>query len=69
MRLFDIGIPMATSLVALFIIMTFKITEAKAFEIRTQVERRRGERRAEEERRKVGRRLEEKRRREERRGE
>jgi len=50
MRLFDIGIPIVTSLAAIFIIMTFGITEAKAFEIRAQVERRRGERRAEERR-------------------
>ena len=69
MRLFDIGIPIVTSLAAIFIIVTFKITEAKALEIRVQVERRRGERRAEEERRREERRLEEERRREERRAE
>ena len=51
MRLFDIGIPIVTSLIAIFIIMTFDISEAKAYDIRAQVERRRGERRAEEERR------------------
>ncbi|MCM8780989.1 MAG: MFS transporter [Candidatus Omnitrophica bacterium] len=47
MRLFDIGIPIVTSLIAIFIIMTFEISEAKACEIRVQVERRRGERRVE----------------------
>ncbi len=51
MRLCDIGIPIVTTLVAIFIIMTFDITETKACEIRAQVERRRGERRAAEERR------------------
>jgi len=50
MRLFDIGIPIVTSLAALFIIKTFSITEAKAFEIRRQVEQRRGERRSAEKR-------------------
>ena len=50
MRVCDIGIPIVTSLIAIFIIMTFDISEAKACEIRTQVERRRGERRAEERR-------------------
>jgi len=48
MRICDIGIPIATSLIAIFIIMTFDISEAKAHEIRVQVERRRGERRSEE---------------------
>ncbi len=50
MRLFDIGIPIVTSLIALSIITTFSITEAKAYDIRAQVERRRGERRIEERR-------------------
>jgi len=61
MRIFDIGIPIVTSLAAIFIIMTFDISEAKAYEIRAQVERRRVERRSEE------RRVEEERRRGERR--
>jgi len=61
MRFCDIGIPIVTSLVAIFIIMTFDITEAKAYDIRVQVERRRGERRIEEERRKEERREEERR--------
>jgi len=50
MRICDIGIPIATSLIAIFIIMTFEISEAKACEVRAQVERRRGERRNEEKR-------------------
>ena len=61
MRICDIGIPIATSLIAILIIMTFDISEAKACEIRAQVERRRGERRHEEKR------VEEERRRKERR--
>ena len=62
MRIFDIGIPIITSLIAIFIIMTFDISEAKAGEIRVQVERRRGERREKQ------RRVEEERRKGERRG-
>jgi len=52
MRVCDIGIPIVTSLIAIFIIVTFDISEAKACDIRMQVERRRGERRVAEERRK-----------------
>ena len=63
MRIYDIGIPIVTSLVAIFVIWTFEISETKAYEVRVQVERRRGERRAEE------RRIEEERREEERRRE
>ncbi|MFA4889272.1 MAG: MFS transporter [Candidatus Omnitrophota bacterium] len=48
MRIFDIGIPIVTSLAAIFIIMSFDISEAKACDIRALVERRRGERRSEE---------------------
>jgi len=48
MRLCDIGIPIVTSLAAIFIIMTFDISEAKARDIRKQIERRREERRSEE---------------------
>jgi len=47
MRIYDIGIPIVTSIIAIFVIMTFDISEAKAREIRVEVERRRGERRAE----------------------
>lgn len=60
MRIFDIGIPIMTSLIAIFIIMGFDISEAKAYDIRGQVERRREERRKEN-RRKEERREEERR--------
>jgi glycoside/pentoside/hexuronide:cation symporter, GPH family len=49
LRIYDIGIPIVTSLIAIFIIMTFDISESRACDIRQQIERRRGERRAEEE--------------------
>jgi len=48
MRFCDIGIPIVTSLAAIIIIMTLDISEAKACDIRAQVERRRAERRSEE---------------------
>jgi GPH family glycoside/pentoside/hexuronide:cation symporter len=44
MRVCDVGIPIVTSLIAVFIIMTFDITEDKAYEIRAEVERKRKER-------------------------
>ncbi|MBU4311333.1 MAG: MFS transporter [Candidatus Omnitrophica bacterium] len=47
MRICDIGIPIIASIAAIFIIMTFKISEAKAYDIRNQIERRREERRSE----------------------
>ncbi len=47
MRIFDIGIPIITSIAAIFIIKTFEISEDSAYEIRGQVERRREERRKE----------------------
>ena len=50
MRLCDIGIPIVTSIIAIYIIMTFDISESKAYDIRAQVEKRRGQRRAEEQR-------------------
>jgi GPH family glycoside/pentoside/hexuronide:cation symporter len=50
MRLCDVGIPIVTSVIAIYIIMTFDISESKAYDIRAQVEKRRGERRAEEQR-------------------
>ena len=37
MRLCDIGIPIVTSLIAIFIIMTFDISETKAYDIRGQI--------------------------------
>jgi len=45
MRLCDIGIPIVTSLIAIYIIVTFDISEARAFEVRQQIERRRADRR------------------------
>ena len=42
MRLCDIGIPIVASLLAIFIIMTFEISEDKAYAIRKQLEERRG---------------------------
>ena len=48
MRLCDIGIPIVTSVAAIFIIATFDISEARAYDIRSQVERRREERRKQE---------------------
>ncbi len=42
MRLFDAGIPMIASAIAIWAIATFPITEAKAREVRLELERRRG---------------------------
>lgn len=42
MRFCDIGIPIVASLIALYVIMTFDITEDKAYAIRKQLEERRG---------------------------
>ncbi len=42
MRLFDIGIPIVASLIAIYIILTFDISEDKAYEIRKELEKRRG---------------------------
>ncbi|MBF0489684.1 MAG: MFS transporter [Candidatus Omnitrophica bacterium] len=42
MRLFDIGIPIVASLIALYFIWNFDISEAKAYDIRRQLEERRG---------------------------
>ncbi len=42
MRLCDIGIPIVTSLIALFIVINFDITEDKAYAIRKELEKRRG---------------------------
>lgn len=43
LRIFDVGVPLATSALALWIMSTYQITEAKAVEIRAELERRRGE--------------------------
>lgn len=42
LRVFDVGVPMVTSAIAILIITTYKITEEKAHEIRHELERRRG---------------------------
>ncbi len=42
LRVFDVGIPIITSAMALAIIATYTITEEKAHEIRTELENRRG---------------------------
>lgn len=42
MRLFDVGVPMLTSAIAIWIISKYPITEAKAREVRTLLEARRG---------------------------
>jgi len=42
LRIFDVGVPLITSAVAIGIIATYKITEEKAHEIRAELERRRG---------------------------
>ena len=42
LRLFDVGVPLITSAVAILIMMTYKITEQKAYDIRAELESRRG---------------------------
>jgi GPH family glycoside/pentoside/hexuronide:cation symporter len=42
LRVYDIGIPIATTLIAIFAIFSYKITEARAHEIRAELEKRRG---------------------------
>lgn len=42
MRLCDVGVPIVTSLLAMWAVATFPITEARAHEIREQLEQRRG---------------------------
>ncbi|MBF0387943.1 MAG: MFS transporter [Candidatus Omnitrophica bacterium] len=41
MRLYDIGIPILTTLIAIYIIATFEVSEDKAYEIRKQLEAKR----------------------------
>ncbi len=43
MRLFDVGIPIVTTLIAIYIIATFEVSEDKAYEIRKQLEAKRGQ--------------------------
>ncbi|MEI6438549.1 MAG: MFS transporter [Candidatus Omnitrophota bacterium] len=42
MRVCDVGIPIVTSLLAIYIIMTFEVTEDNAYDIRKQLEAKRG---------------------------
>jgi GPH family glycoside/pentoside/hexuronide:cation symporter len=42
LRVFDVGVPLVTSAIALCVIATYPITEARAHEIREELERRRG---------------------------
>jgi GPH family glycoside/pentoside/hexuronide:cation symporter len=42
LRVFDVGVPLITSALALCIISTYEITEARAHEVRDELERRRG---------------------------
>ncbi|QEG36423.1 MFS transporter [Bythopirellula goksoeyrii] len=42
LRVFDVGVPLISSAVAIWIISTYEITEARAYEIRAELERRRG---------------------------
>jgi glycoside/pentoside/hexuronide:cation symporter, GPH family len=42
LRVYDISVPIITSLIALITICTFKITEEKALEVRKLLEARRG---------------------------
>ncbi len=42
MRLFDAGVPMVTSAIAIWAVAAFPITEEKAYEVRAELERRRG---------------------------
>jgi GPH family glycoside/pentoside/hexuronide:cation symporter len=42
LRIFDVGVPLITSAIALWIISTYEITESKAHEIREILEQRRG---------------------------
>jgi len=42
MRVFDIGVPIVTSAIAILAIATYKLTESKAHEVRLELEKRRG---------------------------
>jgi len=42
MRICDVGIPIVSSIVAIYILTTFEVTEDKAYEIRQELEKRRG---------------------------
>jgi GPH family glycoside/pentoside/hexuronide:cation symporter len=42
LRLFDVGVPLATSAIAILVMATYKITEQRAYDIRAELELRRG---------------------------
>jgi len=42
LRVFDVGVPLVTSAIAIWIISTYEITESRAHEIRAELEQRRG---------------------------
>jgi GPH family glycoside/pentoside/hexuronide:cation symporter len=42
MRLFDMGVPVITSALAIWVIVSYTLTEEKAHEVRQELERRRG---------------------------
>ncbi len=42
LRVFDVGVPLITSALAILIMLTYQITEQRAYEIRAELERRRG---------------------------
>ncbi len=42
LRVFDVGVPLVSSAIAIWIIATYEITETTAYEIRAELERRRG---------------------------
>jgi GPH family glycoside/pentoside/hexuronide:cation symporter len=44
LRIFDVGVPIVTSAIAIFIIATYTLTEKRMHEIRTELEERRGKR-------------------------
>jgi GPH family glycoside/pentoside/hexuronide:cation symporter len=42
LRVFDVGVPLLTSALAIAIMLTYPISERRAYEIREELERRRG---------------------------
>jgi GPH family glycoside/pentoside/hexuronide:cation symporter len=42
LRVFDVGVPLVTSALAIVIMLTYQISERRAYEIRAELERRRG---------------------------
>jgi GPH family glycoside/pentoside/hexuronide:cation symporter len=42
LRLFDVGVPLVTSAIAIAVMLTYQISERRAYEIRAELERRRG---------------------------